>query len=196
MVGYAPAGVNPGSSDAERVQRLRRREPGAFEAIYREHRDRIWQFLYRLSGRKDVAEDLFQDTWLAAARNAHRLRDDTQILPWLYTIARNKHRNGVRFRFFDEHRRVAASASPSTASLAPDAEVDARRRAQSVADALGRLPEVHREVLLLHFVEGLETADVARVLALREDAVRKRLSRARAELGRLLGEPETGGARE
>jgi RNA polymerase sigma-70 factor, ECF subfamily len=193
-VGYAPAGVNPGSSDAELVQRLRRREPGAFEAIYREHRDRIWQFLYRLSGRKETTEDLFQETWLAAARNAHRLRDGTRILPWLYTIARNKHRNGVRFGLFDEQRRARAGVAPAPEPPAPEAQIDARRSMEGFAEAFARLPEVHREVLLLHFVEGLDTAGVARVLGLREDAVRKRLSRARAQLSGLVSELEAGGA--
>ena len=45
-----------------------------------------------------MAEDLFQDTWLAAARHAHRLHEGSQLLPWLYTIARNKHHNAFRMR--------------------------------------------------------------------------------------------------
>ena len=58
-----------------------------------------------------------------------------------------------------------------------------------MASAVAGLPEAHREVLLLSIVEGLPTGEVAKVLGLREDAVRKRLSRARAELARLLDIP-------
>jgi DNA-directed RNA polymerase specialized sigma24 family protein len=57
------------------------------------------------------------------------------------------------------------------------------------------LPGVYREVLLLFFEEGLTTEGVARVLDLREDAVRKRLSRARSELARLLALPEREGTK-
>jgi RNA polymerase sigma factor (sigma-70 family) len=185
--------VTSGASDADLVQRLRRREPGAFDAIYREHRDRIWQFLHRLSDRTEIAEDLFQDTWLAAARNAHRLHQDTRILPWLYTIARNKHRNGLRFRIFDEQRRAGVHVEPAADPPSPDAEAESRGRVRQLADALRQLPEAHREVLLLHFVEGLETAEVARVLGLREDAVRKRLSRARTELSNLVEKSDAEG---
>jgi RNA polymerase sigma-70 factor (ECF subfamily) len=147
------------------VLRLRRQVPGAFDEVYLHYSEPIWRFLRRLCGRQDMAEDLFQETWLAVAKNAHRVREDTQLLPWLYTIARNKHRNGVRFRLLDRKRREQAAAEPPATVTEVEADADARRRA----------------------------ASVARVLDLRENAVRKRLSRARTELARLLALPEREG---
>lgn len=107
-------------------------------------------------------------------------------MPWLYTIARNKHRNAVRFRVLDRKRRQAALAEPTQAPPEPDAETEARRRAARVEAAFALLPEAYREVLLLIVVEGLSTEAVAGIIGLREDAVRKRLSRARAELAQRL----------
>ena len=179
--------------DADLVLRLRQQAPGAFDELYLRYREPIWRFLHRLCGRREIAEDLFQDTWLAAARNAHRLREDSQLLPWLYTIARNKHRNAVRFRFLDRRRREGALAEPAPRPAEPDAETETRRYAAKVARALADLPEAYREVLLLILVEGLSTDAVARVLGIREDAVRKRLSRARAELAQKLDVFEPGG---
>ena len=72
---------------------------------------------------------------------------------------------------------------------APEVDVDARADAARVAAAFPRLTEAHREVLLLCLVEGLDSETAARVLGLRPEAVRKRLSRARAELARLAGFP-------
>jgi RNA polymerase sigma factor (sigma-70 family) len=178
--------VTEGFSDADVVARLRGRNPGAFDEVYRRYHQRIWRFLHRLSGSTQAAEDLFQETWLAAARNAHRLSVDTQLLPWLFTIARNKHRNSIRLRMFERQKHAAALTEPTPAALDPDDQADARAEVQKLSRCLAGLPELHREVLLLHFVETLDTADVARVLGIREDAVRKRLSRARAELMRLL----------
>lgn len=169
------------------VARLRRRHPGAFDELYRQNRERIWGFLFRLSGRAPFAEDLFQDTWLAVARNAHRLREDTELVPWLYTIARNKHRNALRALAFDRRRQTSVMAEPARDPPTPDTETDARRRAHQVGVAFASLADAHREVLLLAAAEGLETAEIAAILGLREDAVRKRLSRARAELVRLTG---------
>ena len=140
-----------------------------------------------------MAEDLFQETWLAAARNAHRLRENSELLPWLYTIARNKHRNAIRFRILDRKRCEGMVREPTATPPEPDAETEVRRRAAQVARAFASLPEVYREVLLLSVVEGVPTGDVAKILGLREDAVRKRLSRARAELARFLEMTEQGG---
>jgi RNA polymerase sigma-70 factor, ECF subfamily len=165
---------------------LRQQRPGAFDDVYLRYREPIWRFLRRLCGRQELAADLFQETWLAAARNAHRLREDSELLPWLYTIARNKHRNAMRFSLVDRKRREAARGELTATPPQPDAETDVRRRGARVARAFATLPEAYREVLLLSVVDALPTADVAKILALREDAVRKRLSRARAELARLL----------
>ncbi|MET0592473.1 MAG: sigma factor-like helix-turn-helix DNA-binding protein, partial [Polyangiaceae bacterium] len=85
-------------------------------------------------------------------------------------------------------------AEPPPSPGDAEADVDARRRAAHVTRALASLPEVHREIVLLFFDEGLTTEDVATILDLRPDAVRKRLSRARAELARLLDLSEHGGS--
>jgi RNA polymerase sigma-70 factor (ECF subfamily) len=180
--------------DGNLVARLRQRQPGAFEELYDRHREEIWRFLLRLTGSNDLAQDLFQETWLAAARNAHRLLEDTRLLPWLYTIARNKQRNALRLRLFDEGRRLGSAAEPVAPVATPEHEAHLRAQARAVTDAFGQLAEAHREVLLLAVVEGLDSKAVGAILGLREEAVRKRLSRARAELTRLTGmdEPEEG----
>ena len=173
--------------------RLRQQRPGAFDDVYLRYREPIWRFLRRLCGRQDAAEDLFQETWLAAARNAHRLHEDSELLPWLYTIARNKHRNAIRFRILERRRCEMILREPIATPPEPDAEADVRRRAAEVASAFASLPEASREVLLLSVIEGVPTGNVAKILGLREDAVRKRLSRARAELAHLVEMLEQGG---
>ena len=172
--------------DRDLVLALRRRDPGAFDKVYRTYADRIWRLLVRLSGSAEKAEDLFQETWLAAARHAHALREGTVLIAWLCAIARNKFRNGVRAGAFETKKR-SSFAWVQTPAAQPDDVADARLRMARVTDAFSRLPDVHREVLLLCTVEGLETAHVAHVLGIGVEAVRKRLSRARAELCALLG---------
>jgi len=182
--------VSSEPEDTELVARLRGRQPGAFDEVYRLHGPRIFRFLHGLTGSRALAEDLFQDTWIAAARNAHRLRDDTQLLRWLFTIARNKHKNSLRFASFERKKHQAVAWEPREGTSALDDQTDARLRADRLSRALARLTVAHREVLLLHFAEGLDTREVARVLDVSEEVVRKRLSRARAELARLV--PEEG----
>ncbi|MBX7193846.1 MAG: RNA polymerase sigma factor [Sandaracinaceae bacterium] len=174
--------------DAERedelrlVRALRARERGAFDRMYQQHHDRIWAFLLRLTGRRDEAADLFQETWLAAARHAESLEASSRLLPWLYTIARNKHRNARRFLLFDLRKRELSALEPEPERMGLDDEVEARERAAALQRAFYELPDASREVLLLVTIDGMSSADAAVVLGLKEDAVRKRLSRARAEL--------------
>jgi len=86
--------------DRDLVLALRGKQPGALDEVYRVYRQRIWRFLARLAWSRAEADDLFQETWLAVARHGHELREDSDLGVWLYTIARNKHRNSVRARAF------------------------------------------------------------------------------------------------
>lgn len=179
--------MSPDVDERALVAALRRRDAGAFDELYRRHHPRIWAFLARLTGDRSEAEDLFQETWLSAARHAHRLAEDSELLPWLFTIARNKHRGARRFLLFDLRRKEGFALEPlAQGALPPDELVHARARAAEVSEAVEVLGDAHREILLLSIVEGLDARQVAGVLGLREDAVRKRLSRARAELSALL----------
>jgi RNA polymerase sigma-70 factor (ECF subfamily) len=168
------------------IAALHRRDARAFDEIYQRHHERVWAFLVRLTGHRNEAEDLFQETWLAAARHAHRLHPDSEIVPWLFSIARNKYRSARRFLLFDLRRKERFALEPSPASLAPDELAHLRAHAESLQRAFEALGGAHREILILTMVEGLDTRQVANVLHLREDAVRKRLSRARAELQTIL----------
>jgi RNA polymerase sigma factor (sigma-70 family) len=179
-------------SDRELVDALRAREPGAFEELYGRYRGQIWRFLARLTGGGSSAEDLFQETWLAAARNAHLLREGTEPLRWLYTIAHNKHRNALRSWAFESRRGAELCAHAPPAPLRPDDAAAAQLEVERALIALARLPEAYREVLVLCACEGLDSNGAAAVLDLKPEAVRKRLSRARAELAALVGRDHDG----
>ncbi len=184
------SGLIPGvDGDRELVLALRRREPGAFEQLYARCREPVWRFLCRVAG--PWAEDLFQETWLAAARHVHRLREDTALLSWLFTIARNKYRNGLRGFARQSRSARELGEQPDRPSPLPDEEAAARRLTERARVAFTRLPEAHREVLSLCVVEGLAAAEAARILSCTEAGVRTRLSRAGRELARLGGRNES-----
>jgi RNA polymerase sigma-70 factor (ECF subfamily) len=173
-------------TDAELVAGLRRQERAAFDALYARFHPRIWSFLVRLTGRRSVAEDLFQDTWLAAAQHAGRLAEDTDLAAWLFTVARNRFRSWRRWAVLDGSRLETMAQEPIEPAAAPDQEASARRTAAALSDALLLLSAADREILLLAAVEGLEAPQVAAILGLRPDAVRQRLSRARTHLAERL----------
>jgi RNA polymerase sigma-70 factor (ECF subfamily) len=174
-------------TDRALVEGLRRGDAAAFDRVYSAYQARVYGFLARLAGRRDVAEDLAQETWLKLAKAAPGLREDTRLAPLLFTIARNAFVSYRRWAALDLSRFVTVGFDAIAARAADPREdpLEAHDRARAVARlerALSQVPVASREVLLLVGVEGLEQEEVARILGGSYEALRQRLSRARAQL--------------
>jgi RNA polymerase sigma-70 factor (ECF subfamily) len=177
------------ANDAPIVEGLRRGDRAAFDAAYGRYRSRVYAFLLRLSGRVDVSEDLFQETWLKLARHAPRLEEDTDLAAWLFAVARNAWVSHRRWSMLDVSRLVALGEETAPAAWrvsGPEDRADASRRVANLERALAGLSPGLREVLLLVGVEGFEQERAARILGISYDALRQRLARARAQLAERL----------
>src|ERR1700747_3409806 len=84
------------------VARLREGDADAIDDAYAEFNTRLFTFLVRLSRRRDVAEDLLEETWLRLVTHAQRLAADTRLGPWLFTVARNLHVSYIRSRMLED----------------------------------------------------------------------------------------------
>jgi RNA polymerase sigma-70 factor (ECF subfamily) len=168
--------------DAELLVGLRRGEPAALGRVYEKYRARVYGFLLRLSGRRDVADDLLHETWIKLARAAPALREDTVLVSWLFTVARNEFISYRRWSVLDVTRLLAFGAQQPEADLGPEARSEAAARLACLERALLDLKAASREVLLLVAVEGIDQEVVAAILGVSYAALRQRLSRARAEL--------------
>lgn len=132
------------------------------------------------------AEDVVQDTLMAATRTLPGFRGQAQVSTWLYQIARSfciKKRRRTRSVIHadasfdtDESAEVRGLA---TEDAGVDQRLDQAQLTQAVEEAMTHLAPMYREVLLLRDVEGLTAPEVADVLGLRVDAVKSRLHRAR-----------------
>src|SRR5205807_4322002 len=71
-------------------------EADAFTFVYERHKTQIYNYLYRLSGSAELADDLTHDTFLSAYESLPKLRPDSNIVPWLYRIASNRFRDFLR----------------------------------------------------------------------------------------------------
>ena len=177
------------------VGRLCTGDPEAFDAVHDVFNGRLYNFLARLSGRRDVAEDLVEETWLRLVVHAPRLRPDTRLGPWLFTVARHLHASYCRARLVEDSHATGLLGlwpygSPGPSPLeAVEAGEDERR----VAAALAELPVAHREALLLVVVEGLRHSEAAEICGVTTEAMRQRVSRARALLARRLTSAEAPG---
>ena len=166
------------------VARLKAGDPAAFEAIYETYRPRLFGFLVRLSRRRDVAEDLLEETWLRLVNRCETLADDARLGPWLFTVARNLYCSWRRSRAVDETRTSELDPTwPAPERGDSPFEAAARRELERrVEAALGRLPLRDRELLLLVGVEGLTPSEAAGVCGIPPVTLRARLHRAREKL--------------
>ncbi len=171
------------------VARLKDGDPAAFEAVYEAYRPRLFGFLVRLSRRRDVAEDLLEETWLRLVARTATLDDDARLAPWLFTVARNLCFSWRRSRAVDATR--TGDLDPSwPAPERGDSPFESAARAElerRVEAALSRLPLRDREVLLLVGVEGLTPSEAAGVCGLPAATLRARLHRARERLAAEMG---------
>jgi len=170
------------------VERLRRGDADAFDEVYAAFNTRLFTFLVRLSRRRDVAEDLLEETWLRLVKHARRLEAGTRLGAWLFTVARNLHVSYIRSRMLEDS--AAASliglwpfslerSSPFEAAAASELE-------RRIERALAAMPSASREVLLLVAVAGLDHSDAADICGITPEALRQRLHRAREMLTKLL----------
>ena len=139
----------------------------------------------------DLSKDISQDVFLAVWCDLGTLRNPSSFLPWLRQMTRNRAHHTLRTRIRSRRREgdtvdeavLEAVADPRpTAADALVAEEDAR----ALAEALASLPDETREIVLLYYREDRSAKQVAALLDLSEDAVKKRLSRARAALRETL----------
>jgi len=176
------------------VERLRAGDVAAFDEVYEAYRPRVFGFLVRLARRRDVAEDLLEEVWLRLVAHARRLAPDTRLAAWLFTVARNVYWSYCRSRLLEEELGASLiglwpvpAAPPSPFEDAVASELD-----QRLERALASLPALYREVLLLVAVEALTPAEAATACGVAPEALRKRLSRARAMLAQALHTDELG----
>jgi RNA polymerase sigma-70 factor (ECF subfamily) len=179
-------------TEIDLVARIRAGDTAAFDVVYAEYNGRLFNFLARLSRRREVAEDLLDETWLRFVDRAPKLKPDTRLGPFLFTVARNLFISYCRSRMLEDTQSADAIGLWPLGTPRPspfDATV-ANETGRRLDEAIAALPAAHREALLLVAIEGMKPADAAAVCGITPEAMRQRLSRARAAIAQHLDECE------
>jgi RNA polymerase sigma-70 factor (ECF subfamily) len=179
-------------SELDLVSRIRAGDAAAFDIVHAEFNARLFNFLARLSRRRDVAEDLLEETWLRFVDRADRLKPDTRLGPFLFTVARNLYISYCRSRMLEDAQSADAIGLWPLGTLRPspfEAAV-ANETGRRLDEAIAALQAAHREALLLVAVEGMKPAEAAVVCGITPEAMRQRLSRARAAIAERLNDSD------
>jgi RNA polymerase sigma-70 factor, ECF subfamily len=167
----AASGPDPSGRDASRRER--------FTGLYEDHYDRILRYAWRRVGR-DQAEDVASETFAVLWKRLDDAPSDPDLLPWLYTVARNLVLSGAR--------KAAKDARPvAAADGLPEADhADAVIAREHALAALRSLSEQDRELVMLVAWEGLGPREAAAVLGCRTSAIYLRMHRLRRRLEKML----------
>ena len=177
-------------SELDLVAQVRAGDAAAFDRVYAAFNARLFSFLARLSRSRDVAEDLLEETWLRFIDRAPKLRPDTNLGPFLFTVARNLYVSYCRSRLMEDSQTVDMIGlwPLGTPPPSPFESTVASETGRRIEAALADLSATYREALLLVAVEGMRPAEAAIVCGITPEAMRQRVSRARAAIARRLDE--------
>ena len=150
------------------------------ERLVRDYADLVLRVCYTYLRSTADAEDVCQDTLVKLLLHDEPFHDHGHERAWVIRVAANACRNLLRER--RAHPNAPLDAVPEPTAAERPGEGELRRRDERVLAAVMALPLPQREAVYLHYYEGYPTREVARIVGATDDAIRQRLSRARASL--------------
>lgn len=172
------SGATDPSGSVALVRMAQEGDQRAFETLYRSRFDRIARYVGALLRRPDLTEDAVAETFLHVWRDLPKLREPVRFDAWLYRIAHRRAMAEIRRSRREQPLEPQHEPVDESRATAPDLALEAADEVGFVRDALNRLPERHREVLILRHLDERSHADVAGLLGISEEAARARYSRA------------------
>jgi RNA polymerase sigma-70 factor, ECF subfamily len=179
------------SEESELVSRARRGELSAYDELIKRYQERIYATIYHMTSNHEDANDLAQEAFLKAYQALKSFKGGSSFYTWLYRIAVNKTINFLKQRKNRQHMSLndldfQAEHDPDLVALVSDKtprrEAGLTELQEKLNEALLKLSEPHRLVVVLHDVQGLSHEEIAKVMDCNIGTVRSRLFYARQQL--------------
>jgi RNA polymerase sigma-70 factor (ECF subfamily) len=174
--------------NVEIARGLRRRDPELLDRLIERFQHRLLRYLVFLTGNRELAEDIFQETWIRVMERGKQYNGKSKFDTWLFAIARHlvidwsrkkttTSLEALQEQYGNEHAFDVPANGPS-----PFDAVTSRENRETVQAALTQLDSLHREVLVLRFHEELSLEEIASVTGAPLSTVKSRLYRGLAAL--------------
>ena len=178
--------MEPQVTDGYLVQQAQEGYLDAFSELVARHGPAVYRVALRLTGDPHDAEDIAQESLVAAWQDLPRFRAESTFSTWLYRIVTRKALNRItRSKPIDAIDLLGEPADPAGG---PHQQAERNLAVDAVTDAVTALPPAQRVAIVLHHFEGLSNAEIARVTSSTEPAVRSHLFRGRRTLTKTLQE--------
>lgn len=193
-----PTGPRRPDPDLALVERLRREDPEAAEALVDGYGGRVYRLALRITGNEQDAEEVAQDALWTAARKIHTFKGESAFGSWLYRITANaayqklRGRQGQRNEISWEDLLPTFDESGHNVDVGTDWSARVEEQALQaelrdiLTEAVEALPPDYRTAFLMHDVEGLSNPEVAEALGISLPAVKSRVHRSRLFLRQRL----------
>ena len=184
----AALGAQTQSENAAIAHGLKRQDPELLDHLIDVYQHRLLRYLMFLTGKREVAEDLFQETWMRVLLRGGQYNGKARFDTWLFTIARNLVIDLSRKRTMaslDEMSEGGDDERPFEIAMegpSPLEQFQSRENSAEVGEVLLRLEPTYREVLVLRFYEELSLEEIAGVTRAPLSTVKSRLYRGLAAL--------------
>jgi len=176
------------SENARVIEGLRRHDPQLLDELILQYQHRLLRYLLYLTGNREMAEDLFQETWMRVLMRGAQFNGNSRFDTWLFTIARNlvidlrRRRSMASLEEMCEAGEEDRPFEVASQDKTPFDHLATLERGQLVAEALLTLDPLHREVLLLRFHEEMSLEEIARMTRAPLSTIKSRLYRGLAAL--------------
>lgn len=169
-------------SDEELIALFSAGDASAFEELVRRHEQRTYNLCLRMLGKPEDARDATQEAFVAALKKLSSFRGDARFSTWLHRVAVN-----ACFDILRRRQRRPEDELPEEPGPAPGDLAESAAEALDVREALLKVPEDFRVVLILHDVQDLGYDEIAETLGIPVGTVKSRLHRGRVAMAQLLG---------
>lgn len=176
--------VNAMESDASAIARgLRRRDPDLLDRLIEQYQHRLLRYLVYLSGNRELAEDLFQETWIRVLERGSQYDPKYEFSTWLYAVARNltidylRKKNPISLDGLMADEEHAAAVEPADTRPLAWEIVEQQEQGARINSALVSIPAEYRETVVLRFQEGLALEEIAAITRAPLGTVKSRLYR-------------------
>ena len=175
--------------NSEIARGLRRRDPDLLDHLIEKYQHRLLRYLLYLTGRREMAEDFFQETWIRVLERGSQYDGRHEFSTWLFTIARNLVIDDLRRKrpasldsLADEDAAVPFDLPATGQPSAFDATVQ-REQNEQISAGMQHISAEYRESLLLRFHEGMSLEEIATVTGAPLGTVKSRIYRGLTALG-------------
>lgn len=163
------------------IQKIIHKDEKSLLIFYRTYHTVLIHFFYRKTGKRDVAEELTQDTFLDFIESVRDFRGESSVKTFLFTIARNKAVDYIKKKRLKQilFSAISPYVVESLMSVVMNDELERKELSQKIEQVISRLPNDYQLVLRLKYMDGRKVQEIAITLALSFKATESLLFRAR-----------------